>query len=42
MVKKSIERLSKKVDGEVKLVESYINAMGQEHKNQTEDIKKIL
>lgn len=36
----SIERLSKKVDREIKLVESYIHAMGQEHKNQTEDIKK--
>lgn len=38
--KQSIEALSKKVDGEVKLVESYIAAMGQEHKNQTADVKK--
>lgn len=38
--KQSIEALSKKVDGEVKLVESYIAAMGQEHKNQTTDVKK--
>lgn len=38
--KQSIETLSKKVDGEVKLVESYIAAMGQEHKNQTADVKK--
>jgi hypothetical protein len=38
--KQSIEALSKKVDGEVKLVESYIAAMGQEHKNQTSDVKK--
>lgn len=38
--KESIEALSKKVDGEVKLVESYINAMGEEHKNQTSDVKK--
>lgn len=38
--KQSIEALAKKVDGEVKLVESYIAAMGQEHKNQTSDVKK--
>lgn len=36
----SIERLSKKVDQEVKVVHSYITAMGQEYKNQTSDIKK--
>lgn len=37
---KSIEALSKKMDNEVKIVESYITAMGQEHKNQVSDVKK--